>query len=67
MGWKGWRSRGGDYWLFDDSQVVFTIFEDDSRFAGGMETFNSEIIEQCRKVYEQVRKLAVPHAEYASM
>jgi hypothetical protein len=32
-----------------------------------METFNSEIIEQCRKVYEQVRKLAVPHAEYASM
>jgi hypothetical protein len=56
-----------DYWLFDDSRVVFTVFEDDGRFAGGMETFNSETIEQCRKVYGQVWKLAIPHAEYASM
>ncbi len=56
-----------DYWLFDDNQVVFTVFKDDGRFAGGMETFDSEIIEQCRKLYEQVWKLSIPHAEYASM
>ncbi len=56
-----------DYWLFDDNRVVFTVFEEDGRFAGGMETFDFGITEQCRKVYEQVWALAVPHAEYASM
>ncbi|MPZ65844.1 MAG: hypothetical protein GEU83_10135 [Pseudonocardiaceae bacterium] len=56
-----------DYWLFDDSRIVFTVFEDDGRFAGGLETFDSETIEQCRKVHEQVWNLAIPHADYVSM
>jgi len=56
-----------DYWLFDDNRVVFTVFEDDGSFAGGMETFDSGVIEQCHKVYEQVWALAVPHSEYASI
>lgn len=55
-----------DYWLFDDERVVFTVFEDDGRFAGGMETFDPEIIEQCRKVHQQVWRLAIPRSEYVS-
>ncbi|MCA1703656.1 MAG: hypothetical protein LC808_10520, partial [Actinobacteria bacterium] len=55
-----------DFWLFDDNRVVFTVFEDGGRFIGGMETLDSNLVEQCRKVYEQVCALAVPHAEYAS-
>lgn len=55
-----------DYWLFDDKRVVFTVFEDDGRFAGGVETLDPEIIEQCRKVHEEVWKLAIPHEEYIS-
>lgn len=56
-----------DYWLFDDNRVVFTVFEDDGRFAGGAEASDPGIIEQCRKVHEQVWALAIPHHEYASM
>lgn len=56
-----------DYWLFDDTRVIFTVFEEDGRFAGGTEAFDPEIIEQCRKVHEQVWALAVPHSEYAPM
>ncbi|MCA1705270.1 MAG: hypothetical protein LC808_19235, partial [Actinobacteria bacterium] len=36
-----------DYWLFDDDRVVFTVFEDGGRFMGGVETSDSELIEQC--------------------
>lgn len=56
-----------DYWLFDGNRVVCTVFEDDGRFAGGVEASDPEIIEQCRKVHEQVWALAVPHDEYVSM
>lgn len=56
-----------DYWLFDDNRVIFTIFEDDGRFAGGVEASDPEIVEQCRTVHEQVWSLAVPHGEYSSM
>lgn len=56
-----------DYWLFDDERVVFTVFEEDGSFAGGMETCASEVIDQCRKVHEQVWRLAIPHAKYVSM
>lgn len=53
-----------DFWLFDDERVVFTVFEDDGRFVGGTETFDPEIIEQCRKVHQQVWRLAIPRSEY---
>lgn len=56
-----------DYWLFDDNRVVFTVFADDGRFAGGAQASDPQAVEQCRKVYQQVWALAVPHDEYASM
>lgn len=56
-----------DYWLFDDNRVVFTVFAEDGRFAGGAEVSDPEITEQCRKVHQQVWALAVPHDEYTSM
>lgn len=56
-----------DYWLFDDNRVVFTVFAEDGRFAGGAEAFDPQITEQCRKVHEQVWALAIPHDEYNSM
>ena len=55
-----------DYWLFDDSRVIFTVFEDDGRFAGGLEALDPEVIEQCRRVHEDVWKLSIPHSEYVS-
>ncbi|MGH3826448.1 MAG: DUF6879 family protein, partial [Pseudonocardiaceae bacterium] len=56
-----------DYWLFDDNRVVFTIFTDDGRFAGGAEVSEAVIIEQCRKVHQKVWALAIPHEQYISV
>jgi hypothetical protein len=55
-----------DYWLFDESRVVFTVFEPDGRFAGGIETKDPAAINQCRVAHEKVWALAIPHAEYVS-
>lgn len=56
-----------DYWLFDDNRVVFTVFEDDGRFAGGAQVSDPQVIEQCRKSHQQVWGLAIPHEQYTSM
>ncbi len=56
-----------DYWLFDENRVVFTVFEKDGRFAGGAEVSDAVIVEQCRKVHEQVWALAIPHHEYIAI
>lgn len=56
-----------DYWLFDDHRVVFTVFQDDGRFAGGVEVSDPQVIEQCRKAHQQVWALAVPHEQYIVM
>jgi hypothetical protein len=53
-----------DYWLFDDSRVVFTVFHPDGRFLGGQETTDAKIIDRCRSVREQAWALAIPHAQY---
>ena len=56
-----------DYWLFDDSRVVFTLFDEDGRFTGGTEISDPQMIEQCRKVHDQVWALAIPHEQYVSL
>lgn len=56
-----------DYWLFDDSRVVFTVFEGDGSFAGGIEASDLATVGQCRRVREQVWAHAVPHNEYAAI
>jgi hypothetical protein len=55
-----------DYWLFDDSRVVFTVFEPSGRFAGGAQTVDPIIVEHCRRARDQVWARAVPLHEYAS-
>lgn len=55
-----------DYWLFDDSRVVFTVFEPDGRFVGGIETHDAATIDQCREVHQKAWARAIPHGEYVS-
>ena len=54
----------GDYWLFDDRRVVFTVFHPDGRFLGGRETADTKVIDQCRRAHEQAWALAIPHSRY---
>jgi len=56
-----------DYWLFDDNQVVFTLFENDGHFAGGAQVSDPQITQQCRTVHQQVWALAILHEQYISM
>lgn len=54
-----------DFWLFDDSRVVFTVFAPDGRFEGGAATTDPVIVEHCRAVRDRVWDIAVPHERYA--
>lgn len=53
-----------DYWLFDDDRVVFTVFEPNGRFAGGVATTDPAIVAYCRAVQDRVWQAAVPHSYY---
>lgn len=53
-----------DYWLFDDSFVVFTIFEPNGAFGGGAATTDPRIVAYCRTVQRAVWQRAIPHDRY---
>ncbi len=53
-----------DFWLFDNSRVVFTVFEPNGRFAGGAATTDSTIVNRCREVHHRVWKLAITQHRY---
>jgi hypothetical protein len=53
-----------DYWLFDDSRVVFTVFTPDGASGGGVATTDPVIVRHCRTVRDRVWEAAIPHAQY---
>lgn len=53
-----------DYWLFDDSRVVFTVFAPDGAFEGGAVTTDPAIVRHCRTVRDRVWTAAIPHTQY---
>lgn len=53
-----------DYWLFDDTLVVFTVFEPGGRFAGGATTTDPVIVNHCCAVRDRVWHAAIPHRRY---
>ncbi|APU16527.1 MULTISPECIES: DUF6879 family protein [Actinoalloteichus] len=58
------RLSADDFWLFDDSLVVFTVFEPGGRFGGGAATSDSVIVDHCRAVRDRVWQAAIPHRQY---
>ena len=55
-----------DFWLFDDTRVVFTIFEPSGVFGGGAQTLDPAIVGHCRRARDQVWARAIPHTTYVS-
>lgn len=55
-----------DYWLFDDSLVVFTVFEPGGQFSGGAATSDPAIVTHCRTVRDRVWRAAIPHDQYVT-
>ncbi|MFF7469707.1 DUF6879 family protein [Streptomyces sp. NPDC008092] len=57
---------GNDFWLFDDSSVVFHHFAGDGELAPDDEEFNDDpaVVKLCAHAFEAVWALATPHADY---
>ncbi len=55
-----------DFWLFDDEQLIWTVFAEDGRFLGGTQATDPSLVAQCRAVREQVWTRAIPHEAYLS-
>jgi hypothetical protein len=55
-----------DYWLFDDTRLVFTVFETNGQFLGGVEVRYPQIIELCRKAQHETWSRAIPHDAYVA-
>lgn len=53
-----------DYWLFDETRVVFTVFAPDGAFKGGAATTDPVIVRHCRTVRDRVWGAAIPHTRY---
>ncbi|MBG0562772.1 DUF6879 family protein [Actinoplanes aureus] len=61
---NGLALAADDFWLFDRTRVVFTLFAADGSFAGGAATQDREIVAHCRRVRDELWPVAVPHADY---
>ncbi|WP_405576137.1 hypothetical protein OG317_37055 [Streptomyces sp. NBC_01167] len=63
---SGLALPGNDFWLFDDSSVVFHHFAGDGELAPDDEEFTDDpaVVKLCADAFEAVWTLAVPHADY---
>ncbi|WP_405772287.1 DUF6879 family protein [Streptomyces sp. NBC_01538] len=63
---SGLALPGNDFWLFDDSSVVFHHFAGDGELAPDDEEFTDDpaIVKLCADAFETVWSRAVPHADY---
>lgn len=55
---------GNDFWLFDDSTVVFTVFTGQGQVFQRQLTTDPVVIQLCRSAFERVWALAIPHRDY---
>jgi hypothetical protein len=55
---------GNDFWLFDDSTVVFNLFTGDGQWAGAEMTTDPGVARLCKAAFEAVWSAGIPHNEY---
>jgi hypothetical protein len=55
---------GNDFWLFDDSIVVFTVFTGNGDVFERQLTTDPAVIQLCRSAFEATWTVAIPHSEY---
>ena len=55
---------GNDFWLFDDSTVVFTVFTGEGDVSERQLTTDPAIIQLCHSAFEAVWSIAIQHGEY---
>jgi hypothetical protein len=55
-----------DFWLFDEERLIFTVFETNGAFIGGVEARYTELVSLFRKAQQETWNLAIPHSEYVA-
>ena len=55
---------GNDFWLFDDTTVIFTVFTGGGEVAERQLTTDAATVELCRAAFAAAWSLAIPHSEY---
>jgi hypothetical protein len=55
---------GNDFWLFDNSTVVFTVFTGEGDVFERQLTTDPAVVQLCRSAFEAVWSIAIPHREY---
>jgi Family of unknown function (DUF6879) len=55
---------GNDFWLFDGTTVVFTVFTGNGDVAERQLTTDAATIQLCRSAFDAVWAAAIPHSEY---
>jgi hypothetical protein len=55
---------GNDFWLFDDSTLVFTVFTGKGDVFERQLTTDPAVIQFCRSAFEATWAIAIPHNEY---
>lgn len=55
---------GNDFWLFDGSTVVFTVFTGEGDVFERQLTTDLAAVQLCRSAFEAVWSIAIPHSEY---
>jgi hypothetical protein len=56
---------GNDFWLVDDTAVVFTVFTGSGAVAERQLIAEASVLQLCRAAFEAVWSAATPHTEYA--
>jgi len=54
---------GNDFWLFDDSTVVFTVFTGEGDVFERQLTTDPATVQLCKSAFEAVWSIAIPHGE----
>lgn len=55
---------GNDFWLFDDSTVVFTVFTGEGDVLERQLTVDPAVTRLCHAAFEAVWSIAIPHSKY---
>jgi hypothetical protein len=55
---------GNDFWLFDDSRVLFNLFTGDGDWAGQELADDAPAVDLCRASFGAAWEAATPHADY---
>jgi len=55
---------GNDFWLFDESTVIFAVFTGEGHVLERQLTTDPAVVGLCQTAFEAVWSIAIPHNEY---